>query len=82
MIISIAQLKDGQDAKVISVCGGINCRRRLESLGLREGTHIKKIKGLFNHGPVIIKAGHTQIALGKGLAQKVMVELLEKNELI
>ena len=37
---------------------------------------VKKERGVFAFGPVIIKAGSTQIALGRGMASKVIVEIL------
>lgn len=76
--MTIIELAEGQTAKVINIEGGFGCRRRLESLGIRQGIHIQKIRGLFTHGPIIVKAGRTQIALGKGMAAKVSVELIKE----
>ena len=39
---------------------------------------IIKVTGLFSRGPIIVKVGHTQIALGRGMAAKVMVEPINK----
>jgi len=73
---SLAQLLPGQSAKVISVEGGRGLKQRLQNLGIREGAVIKKERGMFAFGPIIVKAGSTQIALGRGMASKVVVELL------
>ena len=75
-MVSVAELAKGQVAKVITIGGGHGTKRKLENLGIREGMKIHKIRGLFRHGPIIVRAGHTQIALGKGMASKILVELL------
>ena len=73
---SLAQISSGQSAKVISIEGGMGFRQRLENLGIRKGVMIKKEKGLAAYGPIVVKVGSTQIALGRGMASKVIVELL------
>ena len=76
--MTIVELAEGQIAKVLHIEGGFGCRRRLENLGIRPGCRVQKIRGLFTHGPIIVKAGHTQIALGRGMAGKVVVEIIDK----
>jgi len=73
---SLAQLSPGQSAKVISIEGGRGLRQKLQNLGIREGSVVKKERGAFAFGPIIVKAGSTQIALGRGMASKVIVEIL------
>ena len=73
---SLAQLSTGQSAKVIIIEGGRGLRQKLQNLGIREGAIVKKERGIFAFGPIIVKAGSTQIALGRGMASKVIVELL------
>ena len=73
---SLAQLSPGHSAKVISIEGGRGLQQKLQNLGIREGVVVKKARGMFIFGPIIVKAGSTQIALGKGMASKVIVELL------
>ncbi len=75
-MLSLVELDKGQSAKIVSFEGGSGCQEKLENLGLREGIIVKKIRGMFRHGPIIVKAGQSEIALGRGLAAKVMVELL------
>jgi len=73
---SLAQLLSGQSAKVISIEGGMGFRQRLENLGIRKGVVIKKPKGMSIYGPIVVKVGSTQIALGRGMASKVIIEVL------
>ena len=77
-MLTLAQLTKNQPAKVISIEGGEGARQKLQNLGIREGVTIKKVAGMFIHGPIVVEVGHTQIGLGKGMASKVMVEPLEK----
>lgn len=73
---SLAQAASDRLVKVVSIEGGRNLRQKLQNLGLREGVIVKKERKIFTYGPIIIKAGSTQIALGRGMAFKVMVEYL------
>ena len=72
--MNLAQLPNGKFAKVIGIKNCLGCVQRLENLGLREGITIQKIRGMFMRGPIIVQAGNTQIALGRGMALKVTVE--------
>jgi len=75
-MMNLAKLPQGQSAKVISIEDGRSFKQKLQNLGIREGAVVKKEKGTFIFGPIIVKAGSTQIALGRGMASKVIVELL------
>ena len=75
-MLSLAQLLSGQSDKVISIEGGMGFRQRLENLGIRKGVMIKKAKGMSAYGPIVVKVGSAQIALGRGMASKVIIEVL------
>ncbi|MBN2440117.1 MAG: ferrous iron transport protein A [Spirochaetales bacterium] len=47
--------------------------QRLEAMGIRPGILIKKISDHFFSGPVIIEVGRTQLAIGYGMAKKMLV---------
>ena len=58
-----------------TICGISNCghaRKRLYELGLNKGTKIKMIKN--DIGPVILSVYGHKLALGRGLASKIIVE--------
>ncbi len=74
-MISLIQLKLNQSAKIVAIEGGQGLVTRLNNLGIREGVTIKKVIGFFGKGPIIVKVGNSQIALGRGMAQKVIVEI-------
>lgn len=73
-MISLLQLENNSYAEVIDIKGGAGFLRRLESMGVRVGCKILKISD--TPGPVIIKVGSTQLAIGRGIASKIFVEKL------
>jgi ferrous iron transport protein A len=76
-MFSLDKLVRGRQAKVISIEKGSGCCQKLENLGLCPGSLVKKISQESSRGPVVIKVGSTQIALGRGMASKIMVEFLD-----
>lgn len=72
--MSLLELPIGSRARVITIQGGMG-RRRIMSLGLREGDEIELLyKGAFG-GPVLVKnlSNGSQIAVGRGMAAKILV---------
>jgi ferrous iron transport protein A len=49
--------------------------RRLNSMGVRPGLRITKVSSMFMRGPVTVRVGQTQLALGFGMARRILVEL-------
>ena len=70
---TLADFKNGEKIKVLSVNCGRNLSRRLCDLGLFEGTEIEIFKN-DNFGPLIIKILNSKIALGRGEAEKIYGE--------
>lgn len=79
--ISAAQMKAGQKGRVVQIRGGHGIVQRLETLGIRRGREIKKISGHWMRGPVLLQQGNTQLALGFGMASKLLVEISEEEHL-
>lgn len=75
MIISLLTLEKNNSAKIVKIDGGTVVQKKLESLGLRLGGKIKKLSSSVFGGPVVIRAGRTHIAIGRGMANKIIVEL-------
>lgn len=72
---NLVEMEAGQAGKVVEVDGGHGFRKRLEALGIHPGMKITKISSQFMRGPVIVKVGATQIAIGFGMARRVVVEI-------
>ena len=74
MIINLAKMKAGESGTVVSLEGGGGFVLRVQNLGIRPGKKITKLSGHFWRGPVTVQAGRTNIALGFGMASRVMVK--------
>lgn len=50
---------------------------RLAALGIRPGKRVTKVSSMLMRGPVTVKVDRSQIAVGFGMANRVIVELDE-----
>lgn len=78
--VNLTSLQDGRLAKVKRIEGGRGLTERLESMGIRPGRIVRKIGSVFNRGPVAINMGSFEIALGFGMARRIIVEELADSE--
>ena len=67
-------MKSGQSGKVIDIAGGVGITERLAALGIRRGSRVQKISAMLWSGPVTVQAGGTRLAIGHGMASKIIVE--------
>jgi len=74
-IVDLAHMGAGYHGKIVEVHGGYGMRARLEAMGIRPGVEITKISSQIMRGPVLIKVGNAQIALGHGMATRVLVNI-------
>ena len=58
---------------LVAIHGSRGLRARLNSMGLNEGLQLKVLHA-YGRGPRIIQIGGTRLALGHGMAQKIMVK--------
>lgn len=72
--ISLAQMKAGRKGRVAEVLGGVNLQDRLMNMGVYKGREVVKLSHIGLRGPAVIKAGRTILALGHGVAAKVIIE--------
>lgn len=72
---SLVQMKENQKGKVIEILGGSGLQARLMSMGIYPGREITKLSHFALRGPVAIKVNRSVIALGYGLAHRVIVEI-------
>ncbi|RLC71385.1 MAG: ferrous iron transport protein A [Chloroflexi bacterium] len=68
----LAMARPGELVTVIGVRAGWGLQRRLADLGLTPGVQIRVINSQMP-GPVLIDLRGSRVALGRGVAQKVMV---------
>ena len=74
-LIPLTQMQSGQSGMLAEIWGGHGFVNRLNALGLRLGRRITKISSMLMHGPITVQVDGIQIALGFGIARKVMVRL-------
>ncbi len=74
--MDLSQAKSGAVVRVKGLLGGQRAITRLREIGLVEGTLVKVIDNPII-GPIIIEVNGTKIALGRGMARKVIVEPVE-----
>jgi len=73
--IALAQVRAGQTGTVVQIQGGHGLVSRLSALGIRPGKKITKISSMLLRGPVTIQIDRAQVAIGFGMAKKILVEL-------
>lgn len=71
--ISLADMRFGEKGNIIDINAGIGMKTRLEEMGLRRGSVIELVTK--TNGPLFVLSDHTRIAIGRGMAQKIIVEI-------
>jgi len=74
-LVTLRQMQSGQSGKLVQVQGGHGLVSRLNALGIRPNKRITKVSSMLMRGPVTIQLDSTQIAIGFGMASKIIVEL-------
>ncbi len=73
--LNLNQLGPGQTGMVVEIRGGRGLVARLEAMGIRPGKQVTKVSSMLFRGPVTLRSNGTQVALGFGMANKVIVEV-------
>jgi ferrous iron transport protein A len=71
--ISLAQMKANHKGKVVEIQGGANLQNKLMNMGIYKGREISKLSHIGLSGPVVVKSGRSILALGHGVATKIMI---------
>lgn len=74
MAIDLTRMRKGERGKIVDIQGGWGLLRKMETLGIKRGTEIVKVSSQLMRGPITIRVGNTQVAIGFGMARKIMVE--------
>ena len=72
--VTLARMQSGQSGMVVQVQGGRHLVNRLDALGIRAGKRITKVSSMFMRGPVTIEIDRTQVAIGFGMADRIVIE--------
>ncbi len=72
--ISLVQVRADEKTRILEILGGSNLENKLLSMGVYKGKQIIKLSHIGLRGPVVIKSGRSILALGHGVAEKIIVE--------
>jgi ferrous iron transport protein A len=75
MPIALDRMAKGSRGRIVEVVGGRGVTLKLSAQGIVPGAVVEKTSEL-RGGPVLLKVGGTQVAVGRGLARHVLVEVV------
>jgi len=74
MTITLDSIGKNRKVRVVSISGGWGIRQRLGCLGIHPGDIITVRRSAIMRGPILISVHGNQVALGRGVAGRVVVE--------
>jgi ferrous iron transport protein A len=75
--MDLTQLEVGRNARVVEIRGGRGIQDKLNDIGIVPGRTIGKSSQALLKGPVVLSIGPTQVAIGFGMARKIVVDPLD-----
>lgn len=72
--MTLIQVKSGQMVRILSVKGGVGLEHKLRQLGLVPGDNALVLRHAPLGGPILVEVDGRSIALGRGVASKILVE--------
>ena len=78
-MVSLADMKVNETGIIRKLGGGEQFQAKVHSLNVRVGKKIKKISKLILKGPVVVEVDNTRVAIGLGMARKVLVEVSDED---
>ena len=79
-MIPLSSLHDGEKAQITAINGGRSINLRMHELGFTTGTKLKVIRNV-GGGPILVELKAGKIALGRGVARKIMCRRLIAKQL-
>jgi ferrous iron transport protein A len=75
MKISLTQMKEKEEGRVVRLEGGWGFQRKLRTMGIREGKVIRVQTEQPFGGPLVVEVEGRITTLGRGMGQKIFVEV-------
>ncbi len=77
--MTICDAPTGRPLRILGIAGGEGVRRRLLSMGFHPGDIIELDSAAILKGPILVRntASESRIALGRGVARRVTVEVAD-----
>ncbi|RLI04436.1 ferrous iron transport protein A [Candidatus Bathyarchaeota archaeon] len=76
-IRKLSELYGEEEGVIVEVDGGFGLKRRLACLGIRIGKKVRKVASEPFRGPIVVEVDGAQLALGRGVAEKILVKVGE-----
>jgi len=73
----LTEVNAGKIVKIILINGGRDLEGKLRQLGIHPGISLQVLRKAPFHGPVLLALESREIALGHGIAKKILVEGIE-----
>ncbi len=84
--LPLTHLKDGESGTIVTISTSPNphhghqrhmwgFQKRLEDMGLTPGTKVTVVKSAPFHGPVELKVRGFRLAIGRGMAERILVRV-------
>jgi len=73
--IPLNRMEASQSGMVVQIQEGRGLKNRLSALGIRPGQQITKVSSMLMRGPVTVQIGNAQVAIGFGMASRIIVEV-------
>lgn len=74
-LMSLTKMRTGHTGVVAEIRGGYGLIDRLNALGIMPGKRITKMSSMLGQGPVTIIVDRVQVAIGFGMAGRIMVNV-------
>ncbi len=74
----LTNLKTEEQGRIVAIKGGIGIRQKLMLRGISEGSIVRVVSS--NGGPVVLESDGGMIAIGRGMAHKIMVQRIEERK--
>ena len=71
----LSMVEPNKEVRLVSIRGGGRMKRRLADLGLNIGMTMKVVRQN-GQGPMIIAVKESRLAIGKGMASRIIVETI------
>jgi len=77
--MSLVEAPIDKPLRIVDIAGGESVRRRLLAIGFHKGDVVELDSVAILKGPILIRSAAcgTRVALGRGIARKITVEVLD-----
>ena len=75
MMMALDAVGIRKQVRVVAIEGGHNVRSHLSLLGIHIGDWLKVVERAPFRGPVLVEINGTRVAIGRGVAAKVIVDV-------